>query len=177
MEITEALHKPLQDAYHQSNRVDATPQTLDSHDRESECRMLEFNLCIWGKELNFGSDIKDVGAALEKERQNSQKKMESPVFKERQKLWGGFWEPLTMLTRILRIPNLVTNFQQYLRLNGDSEGRGRDMQKIGRYQGECFNSVGILVLQFQGDEIDMHHLRWTGGKNFRKTRDALEDWV
>jgi len=66
-------------------------------------------------------------AALEKDRQNSKKKRESLVFEEWQKPRGGFSELLTMLARILRIPNLVTKFQEYLRLNGDSEGRGRNM--------------------------------------------------
>jgi len=50
-----------------------------------------------------------------------------------------------MLARILRIPNLVTKFEEYLRLNENSEGRGRDMPEIGRDRGECFNSVGIPV--------------------------------
>ena len=86
MKITEALHKPLKDAYRQSNRVDATPQILDSHNRESTCGMLEWNLCMWGKELNFGFDIKDLVAVLEKDMQNSKKKMESPVFEDWQKL-------------------------------------------------------------------------------------------
>jgi len=85
MEITEALHKPLKDAYRQSNKVDASPQILDSHDRESACRMLELNLCAWWKELNFGSDIQHLVAVLEKDRQNSKKKTESPVFEGRQK--------------------------------------------------------------------------------------------
>jgi len=83
-EITEALHKPLKDTYRRSNRVDASPQILDSHDRESACRILVLNLCAWGKELNFGSYIKDLVAMLEKDRQNSKKKTESPMFEERQ---------------------------------------------------------------------------------------------
>jgi len=68
MEITEVLHKPLKDAYRRSNRVDATPQILDSHDRESAGRMLALNLCAQGEELNFGSDIKDLAASLAKDR-------------------------------------------------------------------------------------------------------------
>jgi len=49
-EIIETLHKPLKDAYRQSNKVDATSQILDSYARESACKMLELNLCAWGKE-------------------------------------------------------------------------------------------------------------------------------
>jgi len=174
-EITEALHKPLKDAYRRSNSIDAPPQILDSHDRESACRMLELVFCAWRKELNFRSDIKDLVAALEKDRQNSNKKTEIPVFEDRQKPRGGFSEPLTMLGRILRIPNLVTRIQEYLRLKVDLEGRGRDLQEIGRYWGECFHSVVIPALQFQGPEIDMHYVRWTGGKEFRKMGDARVD--
>jgi len=82
-----------------------------------------------------------------------------------------------MLGRILRILNLVTKFQEYLRLNGNSEGRGQDMQEIGRYRGEYFNRVGIPVPHIQGDEIDIYHVRWTGGKEFRKMGDTRADWV
>jgi len=137
--------------------------------------MLELNLCAWGKELNFGSDIKDLLAVLEKHRQNSKKTTKSTVLEKRQKPRGGFSRPLTMLARILRIPNLVTKFHEYLRLNGVSEIRGWDMHGIGRYREECFNSVGIPVLQFQGYEIDMDHVAGTGGMEFRKTRDVHAD--
>ena len=72
-------------------------------------------------------------AALEKDRENWKKK-KILVFEEWQKPSGGFSEPRNMLTRNLMIPNLVTKFQEYLKLNGDSKGREQDMQEIGRYQ-------------------------------------------
>jgi len=80
MEITETFHKPLKDAYRQSNRVDATPQILDSYTRESACRMLELNLCAWGKELELAPDIKNLVSGLQKERQGPKGKQEGPVF-------------------------------------------------------------------------------------------------
>jgi len=83
-EITEALHKPLKDAYRWSNRVNATPQILDSYARESACRMLEFNLCAWGKELELAPDIKNLVSGLQKERQGPKGKQEGPVFGGRQ---------------------------------------------------------------------------------------------
>ena len=60
IEIIKVLHKPLKDAYCQSNSLAATQQILDIHDRERSCIMLELNLYGWGKELNFRSDIKDL---------------------------------------------------------------------------------------------------------------------
>ena len=43
-EITEALHKPLKDAYRRSNRVDAVELILDMFSRDYAIRMRELNL-------------------------------------------------------------------------------------------------------------------------------------
>lgn len=72
-------------------------------------------------------------AALEKDRQNSEKELETAVFEERQQPQGELSEPLTILSRIRRILNLVTKFREDLRLNKDTEGRGCNMQEIGRH--------------------------------------------
>ena len=53
--------------------------------------MLELNLCAWGKELNFGSDIKDLVAALEKDRQNSKKKNGKPGVRGAAEATGGIF--------------------------------------------------------------------------------------
>ncbi|KAF8419953.1 hypothetical protein BGX38DRAFT_1081610, partial [Terfezia claveryi] len=55
-DITEALHKPLKEAYKWSNRVDATVQILDTHARDHAFKMLELNLCAWDKEVKFDYD-------------------------------------------------------------------------------------------------------------------------
>ena len=74
MEIIEAIHKAFKDPYGWSNRVDGTLKILHTRDREDLYKMQEVNLCPWWKQLNFGSDIKDQVAVLEKDRQNSKKK-------------------------------------------------------------------------------------------------------
>jgi len=43
-EITEALHKPLKDAYRRSNRVEAAEQILDMITRDHALRMRELNI-------------------------------------------------------------------------------------------------------------------------------------
>jgi len=158
-EITEALHKPLKDAYRQSNRVDTTPQILDRYIRESACRMLELNLYAWGKELELALDIKNLVSELQKERQGPKGKQEGPMFGGRQQPRSTVPEPLSVLARRLRIPILVTKFEEYMRLNGDLGVNRQNAQDMARYQGEYFNSVGIPVPQFQGDGMETHHVR------------------
>ena len=46
MKITEALHKPLKDAYRCSNRVDAMEQILDTILRDYAIRVRELNLIV-----------------------------------------------------------------------------------------------------------------------------------
>ncbi|KAF8468210.1 hypothetical protein BDZ91DRAFT_635239, partial [Kalaharituber pfeilii] len=46
-EISEAMHKPLKDAYRRSNKVDATEQILDIYTRTHSMAMLEKNLVAW----------------------------------------------------------------------------------------------------------------------------------
>ena len=47
MEITEAFHKPLKEAYRRSNQVDAMEQILDTISRDYAIRMRELNLIAW----------------------------------------------------------------------------------------------------------------------------------
>ena len=46
-EITEALHKPLKEAYRHSNRVDTMEQILNMISRDYAIRMRELNLIAW----------------------------------------------------------------------------------------------------------------------------------
>lgn len=43
-------------------------QILVSFTRDSGCKLLELNLCDWGKELMFGPDLKKLVVVLEKQR-------------------------------------------------------------------------------------------------------------
>jgi len=46
-EVTEALHKPLKDAYRHSNRVDAVEKILDRITGDYAIRIRELNLIAW----------------------------------------------------------------------------------------------------------------------------------
>ncbi|KAF8433150.1 hypothetical protein BGX38DRAFT_1290442 [Terfezia claveryi] len=59
-EITEALHKPLKDAYRQSNHVDAAEQILDTVSRDYAIRMQELNLVAWSRDINLGADVLEM---------------------------------------------------------------------------------------------------------------------
>ncbi|KAF8441129.1 hypothetical protein BGX38DRAFT_1071181, partial [Terfezia claveryi] len=47
IEISEASHKPLKDAYHRSNHINALPQILRSYTRTHHFAMRERNLEQW----------------------------------------------------------------------------------------------------------------------------------
>jgi len=49
IEVTEALHKPLKDAYGRSNHMNATDQILDIITREHALRIRELNIEVWSR--------------------------------------------------------------------------------------------------------------------------------
>ena len=59
-EITKALHKPLNDAYRRSNRVDAVEQVLDSISRDDALQMKELNLIAWSRDIKLPIDIQTL---------------------------------------------------------------------------------------------------------------------
>ena len=58
-EIGKALHKPLKDAYRQTNHIEATPQILKIYARTHAFAMKELNLQALSKDVDIGeaSDI------------------------------------------------------------------------------------------------------------------------
>jgi len=157
-EITETLHKARKDAYRRSNKVDATSQILASYARESACKMLELNLCAWGKELNLGANINKLVVGLEKQRQDPKVKQGCPLFGRRQQPQSVFPQTQTILERILRISNLVKKFHEYMRLNRGTPGE-KSMAETGKYRSEYCNSVGIPLPKFEEEGIEEHHVR------------------
>jgi len=65
-EVTEALHKPLKDAYRRSNRVDAAEQILNRITRDYAIRIRELNLIALSRDVKMPADVqkmlKDVAA-------------------------------------------------------------------------------------------------------------------
>ena len=105
------------------------------------------------------------------------KKPKNVVLGGRQQRRGASPEPLSRLARILRILNRVRKFQEFIKLNGNSRGIAADVKEIERYRGEFFTTLAVPVQQFQGDGMEVHHVRWTANQGFRKTGDVRADWV
>ena len=63
-EITEALHKPLKDAYRCSNQVDAVEQILDIIYRDYAIHMRELNLIAWSREVQLPREVLEVLGAV-----------------------------------------------------------------------------------------------------------------
>jgi len=175
-EITEALHKPLKEAYKRSNRVDATVQILDTHTRDHAFKMLELNLCAWDKEVSFKSEIKVLVASIRKEAESPVTNKVHPKLIGQQRGLNALPEPVPLLTEILGMPSLMGKFQEYLRLNGYL-GNATDTEGMEDYRGHYFSSLAVAVHEFQGDGQETHHVRWTGDKDFRKRGKRRADWV
>ena len=59
-EITEALHKPLEDAHRRSNRVDATEQILNTISRDCAIQMRELTLSACSRQIKVPKEIVGV---------------------------------------------------------------------------------------------------------------------
>ena len=103
--------------------------------------------------MNLGGDINKLVIGLEKQRQELKVQQGCPLFGERQQPQSVFPETLTVLERILRIPNLVRTFHEYMRLNGVTTGE-KTMAETGKYWSDYFNSVGIPVPKFQEEGVE-----------------------
>ena len=180
-EITEALHKPLKDAYRRSNRVDATEQILDTISRDYAIRMRELNLLAWSGAINVPKEILEVidGPARdgEEQRAGGQGEMRRPRLVGQQSggIPGGI--PLLKLETELGIPGLVERFRDYVKLNGANRGPVPDVEKISTYMAHYYNTVAVPVTQFQGDSEIVHKIRWTGKRDFRQRGISRADWV
>ncbi|KAF8424231.1 hypothetical protein BGX38DRAFT_1279458 [Terfezia claveryi] len=108
MEITEALHKPLKEAYKWSNRVNATVQILDTHARDHVFKMLELNLCAWDKEVKFDYDIKALVVSMRKDTEGAVKNEDHLKLTGQQQVRNAPPEPLSVLAIALQIPYLRT---------------------------------------------------------------------
>ncbi|KAF8426488.1 hypothetical protein BGX38DRAFT_1147120 [Terfezia claveryi] len=176
-EITEALHKPLKEAYKRSNRVDATVQILYTHARDHAFKMLELNLCAWDKEVKFDYDIKALVVSMRKDTEGAVKNEDHPKLTGQQQVRNAPPEPLSVLTTALQIPHLVGRFRDYLRLRSDSGGYRPNVEEVANYQGEYYSRVLVLVQQFQGDGVQIHHVSWTGDRDFRRRGNVRANWI
>ncbi|KAF8415214.1 hypothetical protein BGX38DRAFT_1335328 [Terfezia claveryi] len=149
-EITEALHKPLKDAYRRSNHVDVAEQILDTVSRDYAIRMRELNLVAWSHDINLGADVLEMladnaeGGDISAGNEN------------------GLVDPLSVrpwkVNRVQKVPAVCDclplvvswvypvwqRFCEYLRMNMDSSRGTPDTEKIGNYRSYYYNILAIL---------------------------------
>ena len=179
-DITEALHKPLKDAYRRSNRVDAVEQILDTITREHAVRILELNLQAWDKESDIGLELKQLfqqpSPATDQHSADSSE-TNRVLLSGKQDIGYPNGTPLEEIARKLSIPELVTKFTDYLRLNRSPLHPPPDSEEIPYYRTYHYNTLSIPISKFQGDGLDIQKIRWTGERGFRQRGDARADWV
>jgi len=169
-EICESSHKGLKDAYRRSNRINATPQIIQTYTRQHTLSVRESNLRMWSKTLDVGKDVRD---ALDI-RQNDSNQVGGPKLR----LCGGQmqrrFQRLEEVAQSNHLPDLVELTCEYLatyRANPLPDGRSISIACV-----EVFHSLRIDVPTFQSTEYCTHVARATGIKKFRD-REPRSDWV
>ncbi|KAF8446788.1 hypothetical protein BGX38DRAFT_1270946 [Terfezia claveryi] len=179
-EITEALHKPLKDAYRRSNCVNAAEQILDVITVEQALQMRELNMEVWSQEYKFSSEIlgvirrgsaKDVGKTAKEAG-----KAGGPILGGKQASDGPEGTSMQTLATRLGIMQLPERFYEYLRLN-ISSSYCVNLEEVARYPVHYYAQLTVDVPQFQGEGRQTHNVRWTAGQPFRKRGQPRADWV
>jgi len=133
-EVTEALYKPLKDAYRRSNHVNATEQILDMINREHALRIRELNIEAWSHELQVDRQILDLirapndgkgtqGGRWAEENSMDQMNSKYATLGGKQDSRNPEGTRMGTLAERLMIPELTQHFYEYLWLNtGLAEG-------------------------------------------------------
>ena len=159
-EVGEAYHKPLKDAYRRSNHVNATPQILNTHERDHAFAMREMNI-----------------AAL-----NAQKEPDRLIEQSSLRLQGH--QPIVDIDQLSKdygLPDiriqLLRYFQQNhpLLYNYDQNSPSADYFSIFSAPCEPFFSLHLTLPSFQDETID-HICRATGTCKFRGSNPRA-DWI
>lgn len=175
-EITEALHKPLKDAYRRSNRVDAAEQILDTVSRDFAIRMRELNLVAWSRDIKFPAEILRVLDPTP-DAQDPLKRIQRPTLGGIQDADSPSGTPLSKIASILELPSLTDRFLDYLKLNTPDNRPVPDAERVSNYRTHYYNTLSVPVPQFQGDGELIHKIRWTGKRGFRQRGEARADWI
>jgi hypothetical protein len=171
-EITEALHKPLKDAYRRSNRVDAVEQILDTISRDYAIQMKELNLIAWSGEVKLPPDVREVLGIVNKKGLKS--RSGRPTLRGKQSVESS---SLSSLATLLGIPSLIDHFCDYLRLNLAHIKPPPTFEEVSHYKAHYYSTLSVCVPQFQGNGELVHQIRWTGKRAFRQRGEARADWV
>jgi len=177
MEITEALHKPLKDAYRRSNRVDTIEQIVDTISRDYAIQMRELNLIAWSRDIQVPEEIlkiaeKSVGDGEHKEKRG---RIRRPTLVGQQREDRAAGTDLSILAAELDIPVLLQRFCAYLSLNVVDVRAAPNLESILRYIAHYYNTLSVPIEEFQGDGDVIHKLRWTGKEGFRKKKKPRAD--
>jgi len=180
-EICEASHKPLKDAYHRSNHINAMPQIIRTYTQAHSFAMRERNIQQWLTELDhISKDIRDV---IDPTRPSLHLPQDVSANLTRSKLQGRICNKtiynIQTLQAIYELPDLQTLTGSYLRHNHpliSSEQLDSDVARLMDAPLGAFNTLQVAVLTYNDDGYNLHRIRCTGPYLFRK-QDRRNDWV
>ncbi|KAF8415231.1 hypothetical protein BGX38DRAFT_1281439 [Terfezia claveryi] len=177
-EVTEALHKPLKDAYRRSNCVNAAEQILDTITVEHALRMRELNMEEWSQGYRFSRAILDVIRRRRvedlEETTIRARKPQGPILRGKQASDGPEGTPMQTLAARLGIGQLPERFFQYLRLNTPELV---NLEGVAHFLTHYYAELSVKVPEFQGEGKQTHNVQWTAQKAFRKQGQPRADWV
>jgi len=186
--VTEALHKPLKDAYQRSNHVNATEQILDIINREHALRIRELNIEAWSRELQVDRQILDLirapndgkrtqGGRWAEENSMDQMNSKYATLGGKQNSRDPEGTRMGMLVKRLMIPELTQYFYEYLRLNTGLTEDSVSLAQVAHFPTHYYSKHCVKIPQFQGQGIETHKIWWTAGQPFRKVGKPRADWV
>jgi len=180
-EIYEASHKHLKDAHRWSNHINAMPQIIRTYTRAHSFAMRKRNIQQWLTELDhISKDIRDV---IHPTCPSLHLPQDVSADLTRSKLQGRMCNKtmynIQTLQAIYELPDLQTLTGSYLRHNHpliSSEQLDSDVARLMDAPLEAFNTLQVAVPTFNDDGYNLHRMRCTGPKLFRK-QDRRNDWV
>ena len=179
-EVTEALHKPLKDAYRSSNRVDAAEPILDTINRDYAIRMRELNLIAWSEEIQLPPEVLEI-LDITKDSPSTTRRRATiicrPTLGDKQSTDNPNGDCLLSLSVTLGIPSLPERFLNYLKLNAPRVEPPLALSEISQYRAHHYASLSVPIIQFQGHQKLNHQVRCTGQRNFRQRSENRADWV
>ena len=186
MEITEALHKPLKDAYRRSNWVEAAEQILDTITRDHALHMRELNIQGWSRDFQLKKSILDLvgsGVDLQQPARNSKGALawsrdpDCPILQNKQAAEDQEGTLMNELASKLMIPQLPGRFYEYLKLSKRLSAAPVHPLQIGQFLTHYYHGLPIPLPEFQDDGIVKHYAWWTAGEPFWKIGQPRADWV
>jgi len=177
MEICEALHKPLKDAYRRSNHINAMLQIIRTYTWIHGFSMREKNLEQWIKELeHIPKETRDI---IRSTRAGIHLPKELQPYKRATKLLGRINMRQIYNLRTLEAEYQLLDIQsltmKYL-TNNLYYDSAFDASHLRSTILEAFHTLQVTIPTFNDDSDTIHHAHSTGSELFRK-REQRSDWV